>query len=148
VEKVYGFLEPGQVSIHDDRHRSQPWGIGGGHAAERSRKVILRKDGTEEELPAKFDFLDVEPGDRLLYLTAGGGGWGDPLERDPEDVRRDVVRRLVSPERASEAYGVAIDGAGEVDAEATTARRDELRAARPEGDALFDFGVSAEVSPA
>ena len=75
------------MSIHDDRHISQPWGIGGGRAADGSRKVLLRADGSEEELPAKLDFLVVGPGDRLLYLTAGGGGWGDPLARDPEAVR-------------------------------------------------------------
>jgi 5-oxoprolinase (ATP-hydrolysing) len=143
VDKVYGFLEPGEVSIHDDRHESQPWGIGGGRAAERSRKVLVRKDGTREDLPSKFDFLKVEPGDTLLYLTAGGGGWGDPLVRDPEQVRLDVLRRFVSAEKARDAYGVVVgDDATSVDEAATEALRAELRAARGEESDLFDFGDS------
>jgi N-methylhydantoinase B len=141
VEKVYVILEPGEISIHDDRHVSQPWGIGGGRAAERSKKILLRKDGTEEELPAKFDFLRVEPGDRLLYLTAGGGGWGDPFERDPEAVRLDVVRRFVSRERAEERYGVVLASSLELDVSATDTLRQERRKGRPDAP-LFDFGDS------
>jgi N-methylhydantoinase B len=154
VEKVYIFLEPGEVSVHDDRHVSQPWGIGGGRAAERSRKALLRKDGSREDLPAKFDFLQVEPGDRLLYLTAGGGGWGNPLERDPEAVRTDVLRRFVSVEKARDEYGVVIDRESmTVDSAATEARRDELRRVRGENTELFDFGSTrrgseAETAPA
>jgi N-methylhydantoinase B len=141
VDKVYSFLEPGEVSIHDDRHRSQPWGIGGGRAAERSRKVLVRKDGTREELAAKLDFLQVEPGDHLLYMTAGGGGWGDPLARDPEQVRLDVLRRFVSAEKARDSYGVVVgDGAAIIDEPATEELRAELRAARGENSELFDFG--------
>jgi 5-oxoprolinase (ATP-hydrolysing) len=147
VEKLYLFLAPGQVSIHDDRHISQPWGIGGGRAAERSRKLLLRKDGTEEPLPAKFDFLRVEPGDRLLYLTAGGGGWGDPLERDADAVRADVVRRFVSVEKAREQYGVILEPATvELDEQATESLRDELRRQRPEKPPLFDLGRSLQRS--
>jgi N-methylhydantoinase A/oxoprolinase/acetone carboxylase beta subunit/N-methylhydantoinase B/oxoprolinase/acetone carboxylase alpha subunit len=145
VDKVYAFLEPGEVSVHDDRHVYQPWGIGGGRAAEGSRKVLIRKDGTREELPSKFDFLAVEPGDRLLYLTAGGGGWGDPLGRPPEEVRLDVLRRFVSVERARSDYGAVIDpdGAG-VDEQATAALRVQLSAARGETTELFDFGAARE----
>jgi N-methylhydantoinase A/oxoprolinase/acetone carboxylase beta subunit/N-methylhydantoinase B/oxoprolinase/acetone carboxylase alpha subunit len=149
VEKIYVFLEPGEVSIHDDRHISRPWGIGGGLAADGSRKVLLRRDGTDEELPSKLDFLRVEPGDRLLYLTAGGGGWGDPLERDAEVVRRDVLRRLVSLEKARESYGVVLDTATlAVDQEETAARRDEHRARRPSTLPLFDRGGARPPEPA
>lgn len=148
VEKVYRFLAKGEVSVHDDRHLSRPWGIGGGRAAEGSRKVLLRRDGSERELPAKFDGLQVEPGDRLLYITAGGGGWMDPLDRDPEHVRRDVLRGFVSREKAAEAYGVALlEGATDIDQAATEELREQLRGQRSGQLPVFDFGPAAERDP-
>src|SRR5262249_40273649 len=141
-EKLYLFPEPGEVSIHADRHVSPPGGIGGGRAAARSRKLLVRRDGSEEELPAKFDLLQVEPGDRLLYVTAGGGGWGDPLERDPVAVRLDVLRGLVSAGTARAEYGVVLAPDGSSVDEAETERlRDELRGQRPAALPLFDFGT-------
>ncbi|MEA2227503.1 MAG: hypothetical protein QOF04_1133 [Solirubrobacteraceae bacterium] len=146
LDKVYVFLAPGEVSIHDDRARSRPWGIGGGEAAHGSRKVLIRRSGEEVELSSKLDFLAVEPGDRLLYLTAGGGGWGDPLARDPEVVGRDVARNLVSVQKARDSYGVVVcEQTGEVDVAATESLRDELRARRPDELPVFDFGHSAEL---
>ena len=106
VEKLYLFLEPGEVSIHDDRHLSRPWGIGGGQAATSSRKVLIRANGTEEELAAKLDQLTVEPGDRLLYITGGGGGWGDPLERDPFKRQTGCAQGLRVTCTGQEVYGV------------------------------------------
>ena len=53
----------------------------------------------------------MQPGDRLLFRTAGAGGWGDPLLRDPAIVERDVRRRLVSKEAAAELYGVVVGDA-------------------------------------
>jgi N-methylhydantoinase B len=140
LEKVYTFLAAGEVSIHDDRTRSRPWGIGGGEAAEPSRKVLLRSDGKEVEVPSKVDALCVEAGDRLLYLTAGGGGWGDPLLRDPDRVRADVVRDLVSREKARASYGVVLGADGSVDVRETETLREELRAQRPAALPTFDFG--------
>jgi N-methylhydantoinase B len=67
------------------------------------------------------------------HELAGGGGWGDPLERDPEKVLRDVRNELVSPEAAFADYGVAVDTESwSINAEATEARRAALRATRPE----------------
>ena len=81
VEKRYVYLEPGHVSIHDDRWLTRPWGVLGGQPGERSTKILRRVDGTEEVLPAKCDEVAVEPGDMLIYRTAGGGGWKDRLDR-------------------------------------------------------------------
>jgi 5-oxoprolinase (ATP-hydrolysing) len=142
VEKIYVFLEPGHVSIHDDRHISKPWGIGGGQAAEGSLKLLIRRDGAREKLPAKFDGLEVKPGDKLVYITAGGGGWMDPLERDPEAVRLDAIRGLVSLQKARRAYGVVITpGTMKLDPDATSDLRAEIRLARPSKMPVFDFGV-------
>jgi N-methylhydantoinase B len=62
--------------------------------------------------------------------SAGGGGFGDPLTRDPDRVRRDVEAGYVSPERARDGYGVVLTATSEVDQAATRARRAELAAAR------------------
>jgi N-methylhydantoinase B len=60
------------------------------------------------------------PGDVITFFNPGGGGYGDPLERDPVMVRSDVINGYVSYEKAREAYGVVIDPeTGEVDAQAT-----------------------------
>jgi N-methylhydantoinase B len=67
-------------------------------------------------------------GTEVMFRTSGGGGWGDPLARDPEHVLRDVREGYVSAERAREAYGVVIDaGVLRVDEAATSALRAELR---------------------
>ena len=97
VEKRYVYLEPGEVSIHDDRWLTRPWGVLGGEPGGRSEKILARADGTEERLPSKCDHVVVEPGDMLVYRTAGGGGWKDRLDRPVEAVARDVSFGLVSP---------------------------------------------------
>jgi len=140
IEKIYHLLEHGEVAIHDDREVVPPWGINGGCYGGTSSKFILRKGETEpERIPSKFDNMKVEPGDRIIYRTAGSGGWGDPYERDPELVARDVRFDLVSREAAKAGYGVALDDMGNVDRVSTEATRLELRAKRGAAPA-FDFG--------
>ena len=91
-------------------------------------------------LPSKCDRVRVEVGDRLLFKTWGGGGWGNPLERPPQKVATDVDRGLVTREGAKR-YGVVLRDDLSVDVRATTALRAEL--ARQRGAAqLFDFGGS------
>jgi hypothetical protein len=71
--------------------------------------------------------------DLFLYTIKGGPGLGDPLERDPGDIQRDLDDRIVTAEFAARVYGAVVDGTGErfvVDAVATAARRDELRETR------------------
>ena len=93
----YRFLEPGEISIHDDRWLTYPWGVNGGTPGERSKKTLVRGDGTQELLPAKVDRIKVEAGDLLLSDTWGGGGCGDPLERD---AALRAVRRRGGPGHA------------------------------------------------
>ncbi len=139
IEKLYTCLEDGFVSIHDDRARIPPWGINGGLHGEFSQKVLIRTDGSREDLPTKIDNVPVKAGDQILFITAGGGGWGDPLERDAAKVGLDVARLLVTPEKAARDYGVILGKNGRPDLAATEARRAELREAR--GDVRkFDFG--------
>jgi N-methylhydantoinase B len=140
VEKIYLLLEEGDVSIHDDRHLSQPWGILGGRPGACSEKWLVRKDGSRQPLPSKVDNVRVYTGDRVIFRTAGGGGWGDPLERDPMRTRNDVARKLMSDAKARGEYGVVLSGGGlELDRRATEQLRDGMRRNR-KTPKLFDFG--------
>ena len=140
VEKVYRLLEPGEISIHDDRHRSQPWGILGGKPGGVSEKWLIRADGRRTPLESKVDNVKVAPGDRIVFRTAGGGGWGDPLERDPARVQADVRRKLMSAQAAEREYGVVLAGDRfELDAVATEERRESIRRSRGPLP-TYDFG--------
>ncbi len=139
---AYRFLADGDIGIHDDRWLTYPWGVLGGEPGQRSTKRLLRVDGSEEWLGAKSEGIKVKKGDLLYFNTWGGGGWGDPCERDPELVRRDIARRLVTVEGARR-YGVVIGDDGSVDAAATTALREQLRAERGAVE-LFNRGGSIE----
>ncbi|MQP66525.1 hydantoinase B/oxoprolinase family protein [Niveispirillum sp. SYP-B3756] len=138
VRISYRFLEPGAIAIHDDRWFTYPWGVNGGEPGWRSRRVLIRANGVEEVLAAKIDDIQVRPGDLLIFDTWGGGGWGDPLARDPALVATDVKRGLVTVDGAKR-YGVVIAADGSVDAVATAALRDELVTKRGE-IGLFNFG--------
>jgi N-methylhydantoinase B len=81
-------------------------------------------------LPGKLT-MAIKRGDVFSHRSAGPGGWGDPLERDPARVARDVKNEFVSRARAREDYGVVFEGDSvEVDVAATTALRDEIRRRR------------------
>ncbi len=140
---AYVFEEPGTIAIHDDRWLTYPWGVNGGEPGARGRKWIDRADGTREVLPSKCHGVPVRSGDVLHFVTWGGGGWGDPLERDPELVALEVRRGLVTPDGARR-YGVVVRDGGGVDAGATETLRDRLRADRPAELPVFDMGPPVE----
>ena len=138
IEKQYMFRCAGAVTVNDDRELLSPWGLGGAKHGGQSSKTIVRADGTRERLPSKIDNVAVEAGDRILFRSAGAGGWGDPLERPQTTVERDVRRRLVSAESAERDYGVVIG-----DEAATAAFRERLAEERGE-PSRFDFGELPE----
>lgn len=141
VRVGYRFLEPGRISIHDDRWLTFPWGVNGGLPGMRSRKHLHRQDGSEQILPSKCDGIEVEEGDLLYFETWGGGGWGDPFARPPEKVLFDVNAGLVSVAGARR-YGVVIED-GVVDQAGTETLRAELTKNRGAAS-LFDRGGSIE----
>jgi N-methylhydantoinase B len=85
--------------------------------------------GETRQLPGVAK-LTLAADDVLEVATSGGGGWGDPIAREPELVARDVRAGLVSMDEARATYGVEIDGKGEPDGPATLARRDAIRRER------------------
>ena len=97
------------ITVSTDRNKLKPWGAFGGKDACGSQCHIRHLDGKEEELPYTKYTAPIARGDSFTIITPGGGGWGNPFEREPEKVRWDVLEGLVSIERAKEFYGVVID---------------------------------------
>ena len=112
----------------------------GGKPGSCSEKWIIHKDGPENPLPSKFDQVHVYPGDRIVFRTAGAGGWGDTLERDAETVGRDVARQLVSAASAESDYGVVVaKDTLMIDRRRTEELRQRMKSTRAPLS-LFDFG--------
>jgi len=126
VERQYRFLEAtGTLQLRTDRRRHLPYGLAGGRPGTPSDNV-LNPDGERRQLPSKCT-LEIRQDDVFRHLLAGAGGWGNPLERDPELVLKDVLEEKLSADYARREYGVAIDvAARKVLAEDTAT----LRAAR------------------
>src|SRR5439155_16347753 len=125
-------LGEAQLLSNADRSLVNTYGLRGGKAGGRYG-VAVERDGVSEQLPGLADDVPVAPGDVIEIVTTGGGGWGDPLERDPEFVRWDVIRGVVSRAAARDDYGVVL-GEGDdppVDMEATERLRAESAAAWP-----------------
>lgn len=125
-----------------------PNGTSGGYPGTSSRFTLTNGAGADKALaegriPASVDELDappqalqgkqfgmiVLPGDVVTLRSGGGGGYGDPLEREPVAVATDVCAGVLSSEAASAAYGVIVRD-GVADEPATLVRRDEIRAER------------------
>ena len=127
------------VSTLADRARRAPWGLFGGGEGSRTR-VEIERDGQDgfrtfqEEFglasPSKFANVRLVPGDRVRLVSPSGGGYGDPLERDPALVAEDALEGYVSRESAEHLYGVLLAVDGSVDGAATQAARDRMRRER------------------
>ncbi|WP_170122144.1 hydantoinase B/oxoprolinase family protein [Breoghania corrubedonensis] len=105
VELTYRCLCRCRGNLGFDRTLTPPWGLAGGHDGVTAIGIIERADGTVERV-LKATGLAFEPGDRITFLTAGGGGYGDPALRDPDLVRADIDNGLVTREAAERDYGV------------------------------------------
>ena len=126
------------VSHRGERHYTAPWGLAGGGAGAMSRSELHDLDGGVQVIPSKLDF-DLVPGQTLRLWTAGGGGYGDPLERDEQAVLDDVRNGKVSLEAAKRNYGVVVSD-GFLDVEATAKERRRSREARGRITWFYDRG--------
>jgi len=119
------------------------WGLGGGRAGAPFKVTVDPGGPHERVLPGLVDDEPIPAGTLVRVETTGGGGWGDPLDREPSLVALDVVQGKVSERSAREDYGVIVrvidDATVDVDAEATAAFRERLRAIRP-ARPFFDRG--------
>ena len=91
------------MTLSSDRRQFTPWGLAGGGAARGAHATIISADGTESELPTKT-VTTLRRGDRIRIETPGGGGWGDPTERDSAAVATDLQNGLISATFADQHY--------------------------------------------
>jgi N-methylhydantoinase B len=130
-------VEHAVMSYCCDRSRSITWGIAGGLPSVPHGVWLNAGTDRERFLGANFSNVAVGKGDRFERPSAGGGGFGDPLERAVEEVLDDVIDGYVSIERAERDYGVVVREIDaelshyEVDEDATAAARERERTARP-----------------
>jgi N-methylhydantoinase B len=107
-------------------------GLAGGLGPKDLGGVIFYAGSDHELRPpnCRASDLPIKLGDRYVAWTAGGGGYGDPLDRDLQAVAWDLKNEYISRSAAQEAYGAVLTPAGEVAREASERRRSELRAQR------------------
>ena len=126
----YRFTEREAVlQVRSDRARFRPYGLYGGMPGQPSANYLNPQDNNQK-LTSKPTMI-IQEGDVFRHELAGGGGWGDPLERDPADVLRDVRNELVSITSAKNDYGVIFDNELiNVDSNKTNALRKTMREKR------------------
>ncbi|MEM0444755.1 MAG: hydantoinase B/oxoprolinase family protein [Nitrososphaerota archaeon] len=109
------------------RSKFPPWGVAGGLNGTPNYCVIF-KHGEEPRVVRKIAALKLRKGEVVSLRSGGGGGWGDPLEREPERVRMDVKNEYITIETARNIYGVVLDPETlEIDREATAKLRERLK---------------------
>jgi N-methylhydantoinase B len=123
-----------------DRNKFRPWGVKGGKAGSLSR-LLLNPDTPKERDLGNLDIVRLEPGDVLSMRSPGGGGYGSPLERDPQSVLVDVQSGYISLLAAKEEYGVVIHN-NQIDLEATQRLRSKLEITKNRAE--FDYGPERE----
>lgn len=120
------------LSVLSDKNVIPPFGVAGGGSGAPNRFTVIR-DGVVIEpspMPGKVAGFEMQSGDVVRMESSGGGGYGDPLERDPSRVAEDVLHGYIAAADAETRYGVRLDDQLRVNAEATAAERAGLRAAR------------------
>ena len=129
IVRATRFLGNGWVTSEAERQYDPPKGLFGGHNGHTARTLVTRADDEQLPLPSKFTSFKLEPGDRVEFHTACGGGYGDPLERDPAKVASDARDGLIDREDALRDYGVVLDpGTLDPDPPATARTRAERAA--------------------
>ncbi|KRC53626.1 hydantoinase [Nocardioides sp. Root79] len=151
-EKHIRMLKDAHFMSIADRSILACWGVKGGKAGRPFQVTIDPGGPNERDVDALADAEPVVAGETIRIRTTGGGGWGNPLERDPALVVRDVVWRKVSPEAALADYGVVLTGeladdpstgSGQAELGYDAAATASERASRPvpaADDAFFDRG--------
>ena len=126
-----------------ERHRFAPWGLLGGLCGAKG-KVLLRAAGADAfEDIGKIDSLALSSGDVLQVYTPGGAGYGSPLERNIESIKKDLADGIISAAAAERDYGVVLNGEG-IDRRATVENRQKLLVAETAEVELYRLGPDRE----
>jgi N-methylhydantoinase B len=120
--REFAFLSDGGASVEGEGHRYRPWGFLGGSEG-MPAKLDLVAGGTTRALPSKVPHMNVAKDGRFVCYGPAGGGYGNPLERDPAKVADDVLDGVISVSTAMRDYGVAMSAKGIVDQSATAKAR-------------------------
>lgn len=128
IRKVEILSNDAYLSTVTDRSLIPPFGVFRGQSGFGQNWFVIRQ-GVEKSIPfaGKTSKLRLKKGDVVVSMTAGGGGYGDPLDRDPEKVRKDVVEGYVSLQSASDIYGVLLREDMSLDEMSTHERRKHIR---------------------
>lgn len=127
VRSVRCLAEEATLQLRSDKRRFPPYGLHGGKPGDPSWNILMSED--QETVLPTMGARKVAKDDVVSHIIAGGGGWGDPLERDPVLVQQDVWDEKLSIAYVRREYGVIIDPESlQIDHEATSALRHELRA--------------------
>lgn len=132
VREFRVLVDGASLSVLGDKNVIPPFGVAGGRGGSANRFTVERA-GTlvpTSPIPGKVGGFALKKGDLVRAETSGGGGFGDPLERDPSKVRGDVVYGYLSAAQARRRYGVIVDAAGILDSQATHTERATLRTNR------------------
>ncbi len=124
--KEIQFLQDGHINSEGDGHNHPAWGFDGGGRGLSSETRLITATGSRESLPSMMSARRARAGDRFIAIGGCGGGYGDPLQRDPNAVLADVRDEYIKLEDAQAIYGVIIRN-DTVDVDATAKRRRALR---------------------
>jgi len=140
------FLVDGTYSCEGDRQTDPPRAVFGGWDGLVASCRKNPDTGRQEDLPAKVTGIPFAAGEFIEFREPNAAGYGDPLERDPEQVREDILDDFTTIELARDAYGVVFEDelALEIDARATEALRKKLRASR-NGRSLTEYFAGREL---
>ncbi len=121
--REFVYLDDGGASVEGEGHKFAPWGFQGGSSGGAAGLRLDRSNGQGGELPSKVPHTPVQAGDRFVCVGPAGGGYGDPMLRDPQQVQADVADGLISIDTAANDYGVVITEDLSIDTSATAHRR-------------------------
>jgi N-methylhydantoinase B len=120
--REFMFLADGGFSVEGEGHKYRPWGFQGGNDGHCGELLLFSANGEGRSLASKVPYQKATAGDRLVAFAPSGGGYGNPLAREPEAVRDDVLDGHISEDFARQHYGVVTEN-GRLDAAATARLR-------------------------